>query len=308
MSAPHPMSMSIDEPDPSQAFLVPAYVVSLTVNGVIGIYVLRYRRELLASTLSKIFLILVIFFVAWSAVNIGVGSAILAMNQTMLLMKIAAALNSIGAFCVFGLNMAVAVERFLVVRQASDKRIWFVLISVYVAVLVGLAVWVFATSPSSDCFQPDLPMQRTVFFGANFAAFVPMYLGVLGLYLATFVHSSRVVRQVLTNVPQKTVVRAELTRRLLISCLVMSSTMLILYTPFVVLMLSAAFMEHANLQIWMTVCNALITADAIATPLLVLYFNPRMRVLFAQSFYRGVYTEDNSSIGGSTLQGDEYEL
>ncbi|KAI9329876.1 hypothetical protein BDR26DRAFT_922747 [Obelidium mucronatum] len=303
----HDMMMMMPMEDPNQLWLVPCYSVALIGNSILAVSMLRFKSAVLTSSLSTLLFALVVFFIIWSIVNIAVGSTIIAISNTDLMMRISAAVNSIGSVLVFGFNFVIALERYLIVRQfGSVSRRGFIVFAVYIAALVGVMTWVFVTSPSSDCFKPDYKLQLAVWLTANVLAFPPMYIGVIGFYFITYLHSKSLIDSVTKeNNPKQQNLRAQLSKTVFRSCLAMSATMLLFYTPFVVLMFASVFVQQveANMSVWMTVCNALVTVDSLVAPAVILYFNPMLRRMLADTlFRRKADAFEDDSIDGSTLQ------
>ncbi|KAI9329875.1 hypothetical protein BDR26DRAFT_872036 [Obelidium mucronatum] len=227
--------------------------------------------------------LLVYLFLYWSISNLILRIICLTQDPKSATFAIMATIiacnNSLTTLAVFGTNLVMAMERAFRVYQKpiEDTRKWYILIAVVVLMACCTMIAIFSTSLSSDGFTPDRGLQALLWFIVTLVVIGSMYIGIIVAYIATYVQSKKLIRKTLTN-PQHEEVRERMERSIFKSCTIMVATTLICYTPIIVFLLVKKFIEGgSHLVVLKQVFNVLVTMDAIACPLLVIYFNHKIR-------------------------------
>ncbi|KAJ3142617.1 hypothetical protein HK100_012469 [Physocladia obscura] len=99
----------------------------------------------------------------------------------------------------------------------------------------------------------------------------------IGIYVATYTLLSRRLAQALTS-PLEVRIRLLLQKRILRAMIFMSASIFICYLPISVVFIAVGIFRKGPLSLWVRiVATEFALLDTIVTPILVLYFIPRIR-------------------------------
>ncbi|KAI9330086.1 hypothetical protein BDR26DRAFT_871803 [Obelidium mucronatum] len=153
--------------------------------------------------------------------------------------------------------------------------------------------WIYTTSPSKNGLSPIYSLQKMIWVLLVASSMGPVILLTCWLYAATYSYAHKTLAK--TSYSQVQVLQ----RRVLISCIIMSSTLAVLYTPEVVFQITNLVVEldDYNFHFWSRMTVFIMSWDVLVTPGLVLYFRRDIRITLVEMLKKMV--EVNRSDGGS---------
>ncbi|KAJ3231225.1 hypothetical protein HDU81_003918 [Chytriomyces hyalinus] len=276
-----PRSFKTDPLFVSDYFIcLPIYLFGILFNGIILTTMVKYQETLIKERIDRITSLLVGIYFAWSII-FAAKYTLWLFYASETFYRILAALTSQVMILVFGTNMMMAFERYCLVKSIEpDREMRYLQVTiVFMGSLCGIILAVFASSPSLDTVSPAYPMQTKVWLLTLSVAFMVFTGGTVYLYTTTYQYSSRFLKQMESK--HVALVPLGTERRVLCYCVVMSSTLLVLYTPELLMNVVDAFDAALLSDIGHVVlghfAHAAVAVDVLVAPGLVLFFNQPIR-------------------------------
>ncbi|KAI8612188.1 hypothetical protein BC830DRAFT_1137880 [Chytriomyces sp. MP71] len=267
----------------SNTVILPTHVVGVILNGSVLATFIFSKAKLLADRLDQIVFSLLLTCLVWA-----ITSARRYMNGIIDPFPSNSAMNRFSAveitfclICIFGLNLMLAMERYLTFSSADMKRHqkYFVVVYIMMGLQAVVTVWVFANSTSANGFSPDLAMPRLVWISSIFVSFAVTVAAISFLYWRTFNLAAQGLVGPMQDTPSK--IQATIKRKILTYCFLMAASVLVLYTPAVAWELTKKMvLPHVNATLAVILDRATVemsASDVIVTPSLVLFFNAEAR-------------------------------
>ncbi|KAJ3394066.1 hypothetical protein HDU80_010601 [Chytriomyces hyalinus] len=276
-----PQSFKTDPLFVSDYFVcLPIYLFGILFNGIILGTMVKYQEALIKERIDRITSLLVGIYFAWSII-FAAKYILWLFYASETFYRISAALTSQVMILVFGTNMMMAFERYCLVKSIEPEREmrYLQITIVFMGSLCGIILAVFASSPSLDTVSPEYPLQAKVWLLTVAVAFMVFTSGTVYLYTTTYQYSSRFLKQMESK--HVALVPLGTERRVFCYCVVMSSTLLVLYTPELLLNVADAFdvalLSESVHLVWDHFAHAAVAVDVLVAPGLVLFFNQPIR-------------------------------
>ncbi|KAI8840477.1 hypothetical protein BJ741DRAFT_597437 [Chytriomyces cf. hyalinus JEL632] len=263
--------------------ILPTFLSGFIVNAVLVSTFIYARRKLLTTRLDRIVLALLVVCIIWSGSNSRKYLRRI-LWPDLPATRLSSFVNSVNLILVFGINLLLAVERFFVFRNTDHRpssRLYFGIVIGTMVVQTGISGWLFLTSPSSNGVFPDEPLQRSIWILTMTISFISQNLAIAILYRKTYICAT----QDLLNSGNDEMNKARLLVRhkVLVYCILMASTLVILYLPTVFSYLlwvtvPALLKNKAAVVVVDRVAIEILALDVLATPVLVIYFNAEARM------------------------------
>ncbi|KAJ3113967.1 hypothetical protein HK100_001834 [Physocladia obscura] len=191
----------------------------------------------------------------------------------------------------FALNMLLAIERYMFMRFPRRMRNDYLFVCLgFIVICGGIVLWLFTTSPTFDGVNPINELQYTIWlFGFAGALIISITISVT-MYTLSYLHIVKLIA-VSTNASQAVKTKAQqLQKRSLISCMVMSSSLLICYAPEAIFQVIAANvnLSETGTLVANVITDIFLASDSAVTALLILYFRAHVRSRFWKMFGFGI--------------------
>ncbi|KAJ3257062.1 hypothetical protein HDU77_002899 [Chytriomyces hyalinus] len=263
--------------------ILPTFLSGFIVNAVLVATFIYARRKLLTTRLDRIVLALLVVCIIWSGSNSRKYLRRILWPE-LPATRLSSFMNSVNLILVFGINLLLAVERFFVFRNTDHQssRPYFGIVIATMLVQTVISGWLFLTSPSSNGVFPDEPLQRSVWILTMTISFISQNLAIAILYWKTYICATQ---DLLKNGNDDEMNKARLLVRhkVLVYCILMASTLVILYLPTVLsyllwVLFPALLKNKAVVVVVDRVVIEILALDVLATPGLVIYFNADARM------------------------------
>ncbi|KAI9333024.1 hypothetical protein BDR26DRAFT_868856 [Obelidium mucronatum] len=257
---------------------LPIYTIGATLSGCILITTIRARTHTLQLRLDWIVLALTFVFFIWALVSSIRGYAEL--SRAFFSVNGSTVFTSLCIVLIFGINMALCVERYHMVARSSREESTNGLIGIgFTFFLFSIMIlFAFFTLPATNEVEAEL-----INFFSVMQPFVliPFWLILIlmtcAIYCATYLKSIQVLKESLGSKRPELI--PALSRKIFWSSFVMGMSVLITYIPMFTVMLVDSgrdLDQDYGAAIRMMIANFFLAIDVIATPILVLYFRPKM--------------------------------
>ncbi|KAJ3110338.1 hypothetical protein HK100_003074 [Physocladia obscura] len=188
----------------------------------------------------------------------------------------------------FSINTMLSVERYMFMKHPEKNwQPYIFAASALNIVYAGATLWVYSTSPALDSAQPAYNLQFTVWIIGYSSALAISVITTVTMYALSYRYITSVIK-LDSTVHVKT--QQQLQRRVLISCIVMSSGLFLCYMPelvFQILMSVFVDLSPRAVLVGSVVSEVFVAFDSVLTPSLILFFRPEIRSSFCRIFVVG---------------------
>ncbi|KAJ3223684.1 hypothetical protein HDU81_009041 [Chytriomyces hyalinus] len=262
--------------------ILPTFLAGLLVNGFLVFTFIYSRRKLLTTRLDRIVLTLLIVCIIWSGSNSRKYLRRIIWPD-LPATQLGSFMNSVNLILVFGINLLLAVERFFVFRNTDhlSSRPYFAIVIGTMLVQTVISGWLFLTSPSSNGVTPDEPFQRSVWIMTMTVSFIAQNFAIAILYWRTYICATQDLLK--SGDDEMNKARLLVRHKVLMYCILMASTLIILYLPtvlsYLLWVLAPALLKNkAAVVLVDRIVIEILALDVLATPGLVIYFNAEARM------------------------------
>ncbi|KAI8607725.1 hypothetical protein BC830DRAFT_1157957, partial [Chytriomyces sp. MP71] len=199
-------------------------------------------------------------------------------HASPLFYQISAAMQSIMLLLVFSSNLLLSLERYITIRNVPEWQALRILLGVVTAtgIVSGVLIVIFSLSEAQDTATPEDPFFARIWLFTMGSSFLLIVSAVTCLYIATYRQTAQYL--VASEAPASPGVL----RRIFHYCILMSASLLLFYTPEMMLSVVDAFIvpDKGLRQAWANVAHVSLALDVLASPGLVLFFMPHVRIAF----------------------------
>ncbi|KAJ3286686.1 hypothetical protein HDU79_006302 [Rhizoclosmatium sp. JEL0117] len=274
------------------ALELPIYVVGCVLNVyVIYKFLRNNRKNYEASRMNRIITCLLVACLAWSVVScIRYASWLGEAGNNLVLLTIEAFAGMVCLATILSFNVMLALERYFVMRQRTDKETqgYFTLVGLILGVYSFIMLGVYATSSSNDSVLPDKELQAGIWIWSTAVYYTATIVAIIALYISTFFHTRNVLRmhiQTYSTSAAEMLIRKrailEIERKVLFYSICFGFIVVICYLPEILMngvIVAGLVNPHTQtdlLEIWKCVANVFVACDTVVTPLLVVFVGPK---------------------------------
>ncbi|KAJ3109009.1 hypothetical protein HK100_003363 [Physocladia obscura] len=230
---------------------VPISLIGTILNTMVLITFLSASKELLQFRIDKIMLALNVTSLIYALFMAFVQNLIQIWYNSAWFSSFQGAGLCILVLFIFAINMILSVERYLVIRYPVHDA------NPYIMLSVGF---------TAACTSVSITIV---------------------MYTLSYRHVINLIKVAAETNPTIKSKADEMQKKILISCIIMSSGIFLCYMPELVYQIISAF---ASVEAWVDVmAEAFMVADSVLTPVLILYFRIEMRAVFWQLFGFGIF-------------------
>ncbi|KAJ3227384.1 hypothetical protein HDU81_006745 [Chytriomyces hyalinus] len=275
---------------------LPVFVLGALLNGWIAVAAVLDRTRTIRSRLDKVLWVLTCIFCLWCFASVVRAGLELPSVGVHIPINVLQAYTSLFIMLIFGANLVLAMERYFMISGEPDEqnRNHFIAALVALSLLTCSVVFSAIFFPSSNsplkAAETELDTWFTIVSPPMMITIMYLLLiGTLGLYVSTYMTSTRRLRQSLRNRKQRRgrhgadldTVRLRVERKILFSCVAMAGSLVLCYLPIIVVVMFRTFSGADNAGRDMTwpllFSNFLLSLDGLLSPALVLHFMPNFR-------------------------------
>ncbi|KAJ3140356.1 hypothetical protein HK100_010253 [Physocladia obscura] len=262
------------------------YAVGAVFNGWILMAILGDHRRLLQTRIDKITAALIVTIFVWALGRVLITALVL-FNVVYVFGNVIAGFSNIVVIGLFGLNLLLAIERFIQIKDIHYSNIIYSTFAVVIGIFCVLIVAIFATTPSSDGFRPSTQPQKAIWFVITGFSYIVTIGCMLSLYIWTFSYCTKQFQRNPNLVAyflgehnadavdkeELRMTRLKLERQILVKSVIISGSLIICYIPFFFYEL-AGWVAGPNFDpnaIFYDISIIFLTFDVCVTPSVVLY-------------------------------------
>ncbi|KAI9330085.1 hypothetical protein BDR26DRAFT_871801 [Obelidium mucronatum] len=269
--------------DPAFYFIypvvVPVFGLGILFNAVVMFTMLSDRPNLIAHRIDRIIFLLLATLCVYSMFACVCQFLIRLFHASAAYSSFLGWTGSILVLLLFIVNLALAMERRSTIMFPNDDAApqtiqkQYIILGMLLLVFSSILTWIYVTSPSRNGLSPYLRHQKLVWVVIMASAMIPIIGLTCWLYFTTYMHVYALLSKTGLSKVQA------LQKQALMSCIIMSSTLVVLYTPEIVfqtLNLAVTFSDN-TFHVWSRIVFFIASLDVLICPGLVLYFRRDIR-------------------------------
>ncbi|KAJ3287012.1 hypothetical protein HDU79_006021 [Rhizoclosmatium sp. JEL0117] len=267
----------------------PIGVCGIILNLFLLVIVILNRKTLLSSRIDQIYTLLLTLCLTWSTLS-STKLLVWGTGYGTVLNQLNAAGSSLPVCTIIGANCLLAMERYAIVRDAAWVKMRWLFLGVIVLTtgVFGAMVFSFATSPCSNGIYPDYMLQRWVWVVSAAVGFLGGFPIIVVSYSLAYVHMRQQLDKAAAN-HHVNVIRMAVQRKVLRNSIIMSIGVIGCYLPawlVIALVAGGAFQGDLTVTVVTQLAFAMMLADVLLTPCLVLHFSMVLRTAVLRTFGR----------------------
>ncbi|KAJ3127977.1 hypothetical protein HK100_009444 [Physocladia obscura] len=300
-----PGRYSVETPASDPGFYVvycvmaPIYFTGLALNPLVLFLMLRQTRTK-RTRMDRLLACVVGTTGSYALFQIVCQGLVLLVVNSPAYGSFAAAGSSILVAVITSANVMLAMERFLALKfpnlDTKESLIYYLFIVAVLSEIVVVLLWTYSTSNAVHDIQPASHVQYLVWMISMAVFFVVSVAASAFFYISTYIFISNRLHKASMEGQVASAHLEKLEKRVLLRCIVMSSSILICYLPRCIVQIFVNS-ETSYFSLATAIANIFAALDVIVTPGLMIYFLDYLRVDLAHIFlFRKIKIgESNSS-------------
>ncbi|KAI8616765.1 hypothetical protein BC830DRAFT_1167549 [Chytriomyces sp. MP71] len=270
----------------------PSFFAGLAINCTVLIALYKNRESLFQSRLDTLLSMLIVLFFLWciAGVTRSLGDLFV---DTDFFKSLTSLVTALGIMSIMWINVLIAMERYFSFLKWQDKCTFKFYAGVTACYLAAGTVAAFCSLASvcSDGIKPEASSPlRIVWLTAMSITIASSLLVAFALYVSTYLQATAMLSASFKqSMDESLLVQVE--RRILMSTIMMASTLLTFYVPiwwyiFLNIVPYKFELDQSIVNVWLFALSTLfLVLDTILSPLLVLYFMPRIRLAVVELIF-----------------------